>query len=511
MKLLICDDEKAILNGLQKILNWQSLGFTEIMTANKGDLALDIILKEKPALTLIDINMPVLDGLAVINEARDKGFEGDFIIISGFSEFSYAQKAISLNVTSYLCKPIDDDELLKVVESIVKKLETSSYKTSLISTFESIAIKDYLFKILDSYDEALESFGLITDDHYQILAYEKYYQKDFSTTDSFKELLDITDNIKYTSIYKDNLNLIILIGRESIDLVSRSLKYYTADVQKNSLLDNTFLYFGETVANIKYLPESYQTIKYLVNERFFCNENQHFLYSSYLRDKLLKNVISLNTPQNYADNLFKAIQSTDIENIKEQLANLMSVIKSSQLKEVETKNFLTNMFLITKNQINLYYTDIPLLTASFTNIATDIENKVFLYEISDYIFNQLSIVINTISQHSKDTIVYEIIEYIDKNFYTNLKLKAVAEHFNYNSSYFGKLFTKTFDCSFNTYLEKVRIEKSKKLLENEKLKVYEVCEIVGYNNVDYFHKKFKSIVGISPLEYRKQIINKKSS
>ncbi len=508
MKLLICDDEKAILNGLQKILDWHSLGFTEIITANKGDQALDIILKEKPSLILIDINMPVLDGLSVVSEARNNGFNGDFIIISGFSEFAYAQKAISLNVMSYLCKPIDDDELLNVVETILKKIKANSYNSALISTFETIAIKEYLFKTLDDYDETLETFGLSFDESYQILAYEKYYQKDFSATDSFKEILEITENVKYTSLHKDNLNLIILIGEESINLISRSMKYYTANIEKNSLLDNTFLYFGDTVSSLKDLHVSFKTIKNLVHERFFCSENQHFLYSSYLNEKLLKNITSLDTPQYYSNDLFKAIQCSDVDKIKDILSELTLIIKNSQIKEEETKKFLTNMFLTTKNKINLYYTDIPLLTSSFTNIATDIENKIFLYEITNYIFNQLTIVLNTITQHTKDSIVYEIVEYIDKNFYTNLKLKTVAEHFNYNSSYFGKLFNKSFDCSFNKYLELVRIEKSKKLLENEKLKVYEVCEGVGYNNVDYFHKKFKSIVGISPLEYRKQITNR---
>ncbi len=511
MKLLICDDEKAILNGLQKILDWKSLGFTEIITANKGDLALETLLLEKPTLTLIDINMPVLDGLAVIKEARNNGFEGDFIIISGFSEFSYAQKAISLNVTSYLCKPIDDEELLESVESIVAKVKTSSYKTSLISTFETIAVKECLFKILDNYDPNIELYGLQKNEHYQILAYEKYYQTDFTSSDSFKELLDVSENIKYTTLNKENINLIILIGEESINLINRAMNYYTANIQKNSLLDNTFIYFGEIVDNLEKLPSTYSKIKSLVDERFYCSENQHFLYSDYLNQKLLKNITTIGLPQNYADSIFKAIQSADIENIKNILLNLSDIIKNSQLKEDETKNFLTNMFLTTKNKINLYYTDIPLLTSSFTKIATEIENKVFLYEIIDYIFNQLSVVVNTITQHTKDSIVYEIVDYIDKNFYTNLKLKTVAEHFNYNSSYFGKLFNKTFECSFNKYLELVRIEKSKKLLENEKLKVYEVCEGVGYNNVDYFHKKFKSIVGISPLEYRKQILNYKDN
>ena len=59
--------------------------------------------------------------------------------------------------------------------------------------------------------------------------------------------------------------------------------------------------------------------------------------------------------------------------------------------------------------------------------------------------------------------------------------------------------------SFNTYLDTIRIEQAKKLLMEDKLKVYQVCEKVGYKNIDYFHSKFKKYVGVSPLNYKKQV------
>lgn len=86
----------------------------------------------------------------------------------------------------------------------------------------------------------------------------------------------------------------------------------------------------------------------------------------------------------------------------------------------------------------------------------------------------------------------------------NLKLETLAPLFGYNSAYLGKIFTKKVGKSFNSYLDRVRIEQSKILLEDETSKVYEIAERIGYKNVDYFHKKFKKYVGESPAEYRKQ-------
>lgn len=111
--------------------------------------------------------------------------------------------------------------------------------------------------------------------------------------------------------------------------------------------------------------------------------------------------------------------------------------------------------------------------------------------------------INVIGNSSRDTILDDILSYIDHNFRDNIKLETIAPLFGYNSAYLGKIFNKTVGESFNSYIDHKRIEHSKQLLLEDKLKVYEVAEQVGYKNVDYFHKKFKKYVGQSPAEFRK--------
>lgn len=106
---------------------------------------------------------------------------------------------------------------------------------------------------------------------------------------------------------------------------------------------------------------------------------------------------------------------------------------------------------------------------------------------------------------SGESVVDEMLHYIDHNYADNLKLETLAPLFGYNSAYLGKLFTKTVGESFNSYLDRIRIEHSKTLLNNQELKVYEISELVGYNNVDYFHKKFKKYVGMSPAEFRRKL------
>ena len=102
----------------------------------------------------------------------------------------------------------------------------------------------------------------------------------------------------------------------------------------------------------------------------------------------------------------------------------------------------------------------------------------------------------------QDYQIKKLIDFTHRNYHENLKLEALAELFNYNSAYLGKLFKNYTGQYFNTYLDQVRMENAKTYL-TQGLKVYRVAERVGYSNVDYFHHKFKKYVGMSPSKFRK--------
>lgn len=115
MKLFIADDEQDVREGLRYILDWSELGFYICGEGKNGADTLEQILISRPDVVLMDIRMPKLSGLEVIKQAKEAGFQGKFIILSGYSDFAYAQEAIKYGVSSYLTKPIDEDKLEKAV------------------------------------------------------------------------------------------------------------------------------------------------------------------------------------------------------------------------------------------------------------------------------------------------------------------------------------------------------------------------------------------------------------
>ncbi|MCG4580809.1 response regulator transcription factor [Clostridium cochlearium] len=125
-RIVIADDEETIRNGLKKLIESYKLNLSVIATAKDGTEAINAINKYHPEIILMDINMPFMNGLEVIKNIREKDKDVKIIIISGYSQFEYAQKALELGVFNYILKPINyrnfKDILIKAMDSYSKRM-----------------------------------------------------------------------------------------------------------------------------------------------------------------------------------------------------------------------------------------------------------------------------------------------------------------------------------------------------------------------------------------------------
>ncbi len=121
--LLIVDDEDEIRKGLRNAIDWQKAGIYLVGTAQNGSEALEMIREYLPDIVISDINMPEMDGLEMIAQAREEGYSGKFIILSGYDDFQYAQKAIRYHVDDYIIKPVVLEDLKKHVLQLKEKVE----------------------------------------------------------------------------------------------------------------------------------------------------------------------------------------------------------------------------------------------------------------------------------------------------------------------------------------------------------------------------------------------------
>ena len=158
--VFIADDEQNIREGLKYIVDWEDLGFHICGEASNGEEALYCILQQNPSLVLLDVRMPKMYGTDVIRIAREKGYKGKFIFLSGYSDFTYAQTAIRYGVNFYLTKPIDEDELLQALHTIKQELSEERSKSDNFELFRHKAKNVILHEIVTGTYEPTASTAL---------------------------------------------------------------------------------------------------------------------------------------------------------------------------------------------------------------------------------------------------------------------------------------------------------------------------------------------------------------
>lgn len=511
-KLYIADDESAIRDGLKLLVNWQELGYEICGEAATGTDALSGIRLSSPDLVLMDIRMPGLLGLDVIGTLVSEGFAGRFIILSGYSDFKYAQTAMKFNVRHYLTKPIDEDELVTAVREISSALDEEQTKRTKTEFFRAKSKRELIINILDGtidysqLDADELGFGASC---YQIVAYESFSLTNSGMPYRFADLFKAAGNSGQTCTFEHleykHHNLLLLIGDSGIERLKRFLAHYESVPEKNSPLDTLFIAYGCPVTELSDLHTSYEQACELLGRRFFCVQGQHVLSF----DDLPSFQNSMQALENsrisgYTAELTDYLQTFNRRKVAEALYSLEEYLYQVNADISAVKLFLADLYLQIKETMTHRYSTVTLPFESNSNIIGFISNCNYLYEIITYFSKQFEGIMNSIGNSSRDSVMDDIVYYIEHNYHTNLKLEIIASLFGYNSSYLGKIFNKTVGESFNTYVDRIRINHAIELLNSGDLKVYEIADRVGYRNVDYFHKKFKKYVGCSPAEYRKK-------
>lgn len=502
--VLIADDEKNIREGIKYLLDWESLDFSITAEAATGDQALREILQNSPDVVLMDICMPGMLGLEVVRRVREEGYHGKIIILSGYSDFNYAKEAIRYGVQDYLTKPIDEDILQESLLTIRKQLDASRAATDTSKHYRQKAydaiIRDLLLGNTEKSHLNLEELHLNAS-IFQVAIYTKYRHNTGDSAYCFSDLLRVTnqDNNSYDNIILDNHEVLLLKGEYAIQKFNNFLECSA------SPLDSLFITYGRCVTSLEEIHSSYQEAKQLLSRRFFCQENQHTIGYSELPPLIgSAPVINDELLEKYVAKLLNYIQSFNRNMLAETLQELQALLYDASDPIDSIKLFLTDMFLRIKEQMNLLYSNSTIPSPSNADIIRTVEEKFYLYEILRFFTEQFEVIMSSIGNFTRDSVLDDILHYINHNYVSNITLESIAPLFGYNSSYLGKIFSKRMGENFNSYVDHIRIEKSKELLLNEDIKVYSIAEKVGYRNVDYFHIKFKKYVGQSPAEFRKK-------
>ncbi len=209
--VIICDDERIIREGLKSSIQWSDYNFNEVLLAKDGEEALELIHLNHPLLVIIDIRMPKINGIQLLENIKDISCEK--IILSSYDDYEYMKAGIQHKVTDYLLKPINQQELKQILNKIYEKYDDQEEKVD-IEVFKPLKEVDY--------------------DDYYVNKIIQYILKHYHDKQSVKEMLSQFDASEsyLMRIFKQEVGITILdyLNRyrvfKSLHLLEHHYKHY---------------------------------------------------------------------------------------------------------------------------------------------------------------------------------------------------------------------------------------------------------------------------------------------
>lgn len=536
IKLMIVDDEQIILDGIKDSIDWNSIGIKVVGTATNGFDALDMARRLCMDVIITDIKMPGLNGLELIKEINKFKPGIRVILISAYEQFDFAQEAIALGALSYITKPLKKqkiiDEVLKARDSILAERQDTDNRNRLEEQYlENLPIirEHYLNNLImgrtntsSDFRKQFDAYGIdINEAGIGVFVFKidniENSSKEGLEKDAQITYLKISQRIKeqLPTYYKrvifqshDNEVVTIYNSTESSDII-KDITVCAEDI-KNVLKREAGISISAGVGRI--YPSlgdaalSYQEARKALNYRLVYGNNT-VLYIDYVEMKewkhthLFSNINEVLT--NIQDVLWTGKSDEVIKLIDKTMSGVLNYkgIPYHYIQQVYCQ--LLSVLLRTIYEMNimpeeLYGTSIHLYEELF---------KRNTFEEADLWYRDLVIrvckAINEKKAARVSNVISSAIEYIKKNCNRDLSLSEVADKVNLNPSYFSRLFKEEAGTQFVEYVRIAKMDLAKELLKKSSKKIYEICEELGYVNVQYFSTVFKNTVGMTPNEYKK--------
>mgnify|MGYP001328512341 CR=1 FL=1 len=518
MKLLIVDDELQIRMGLAEEINWKEMGITDVLTSKNGVEAIELCEKFKPEIVITDIHMPGIDGLELSRQVSKLYEPIEIIILSGFSEFDYAKKAIQYGVNAYLLKPIEIDELVDVVKSSIQSVQTYydlSKNRKVYNHFNRVnRLKKMLAKGEVFTAQELKEFKKTAElDHFEQVVAGTFVVDDVARDNNnqlgiyLQSILDdFFKEISHRILYWDETKLLFLMSFRSAVGYERSKRQLIDQLENiniivKSQLNNSLSLTLSALGEIHRIPSLFNECYQAVDHRLYLGVQQ-VIFTEFVESNKKILVSPLNTAE-----LKRIIEIFEYKEIHNYLLKVFNDVRELKVTSTDfVRSLCSNIRIILIEtlsekgiEIEEYITDCPCL---FERIPA----YVSIDQYFDWVDNLYFLMVGKLDQLSGRQLsraIVQAIDYIENHYNEEINLKLIALHTGRSKNYLCSLFKKEMGISFVEYLNKIRVEQAKRKLRNTDEMIFEIAASVGYSDYKYFSTVFKKYTDLSPQEYRK--------
>lgn len=538
IRVVIADDEVKVCKLICGLIDWKTVDMEIVGVANNGIEALELIKTLQPDLMITDIRMPGCDGLELINRGKQIKKDIDFIIISGYNHFEYAQSAIKYGVSDYLLKPIKKNELLDTLNRIREKYRQ---RTEQLSNEEQMKIR-----MQNDSDKLRCGFFIekllykgINAEEFEIEKCNKDYH--FKFQPGYFQVFIVKLDCEYADLFESTIRILedkiaqILRGFLKSECFDMEICFrgcraycvlnYSDNNKKNvrkqlkSGLDELIVQrsvfdkievtigLGSAERDINQLKASLGAAESAIEQRLI-EGTQKLIEDIPMQDSSL---CSDGLLADLTRGMEIALEISDSNGVVAAIEQLRDKIlnKSSASISIAGEEILR----LVEEACSIYLT-------ALRNCKFNIENAEQFYEnftlhadlcssalqLFTYLSRVISESVYVVIEDRKQADIKPIRtakQYIQQNYMNPISLKEVSAVVGFNDSYFSSLFKKESGQNFLEYLSEVRMNKAKELLKETDLSIAVICQKVGYIDLKHFTKCFKKYSGLKPNEFRK--------
>lgn len=509
MKAVIVEDEILIREGLCDLMGKMFPEISILGVAGNGQEGLACIEKCAPDLVITDIKMPVMDGLEMLSRMQERGISAKVIVLTAYSEFSYAQRAVKLGVCDYVIKPVMVQEFVQTIRKIQNLCEQEQKRTpdemgSLENIVSSLLYGVSSIREDEKTEEFLEQkYGITKDMPFiELLAYmgEAFEDGREKKRREMRRLLE-RKGLKYALVDMeyDKAILALLYGYSSRQETER---WYQSQIlfQKRGKQEREVSYGMIEVAGAAAIREGYHKLLPYMDWNIVLGDD---VLISHPRIADIQTEICI-YPVELENQVKIAICMGEKEKMRETAEKFHRYFLNGQVyspKEIKESyiRFQWSILNIAKEVgcIDYQSVDQKKLLDQVMNAKTEGELK----KTFDMLFSHMDVAEK--GTEALSLAVKKAQSMIHEFYADGITLNEIADRLGLTQEYLGAQFHKELGENFSTYIRNYRLAKAKELLIGTQLKLYEISEKVGYTDGKYFARVFKECVGLSPAEYRK--------
>lgn len=506
MTAVIVEDEVRIREGICKLLGKIFPEITVSAMAENGLEGLAFIEYYKPDLVITDIRMPGLDGLEMLTKAQALNLFPKVIVLTAYSEFSYAQQAVRLGVTDYLVKPIVVQEFTQTVRKVQSIWEQEQKRAP-----ETIANAQNIISRLLHSDDALEpDMELFLEKRYRlwpdepILLLPVCLGEGFSglrgpTRRELENILGQWEGLRFSvvDIEYDRTVLALAFGYGSRE---RFEAWYASHVRWQNGKGDAEAACGIIEApGLGRIREFYRTLMDYLDWMIPLGEGALISYPRIAQTRTEVCVY----PMDLESQMKTSLCAGDIPHVRKAAAQFHRYFTSTVYAPGEIKEsyirFLWAFLNVAKEVGILDSREID--QRELLDQVMEAKTAGQLLKPFEFLFSRM----RTAAPDTGGTsLAVKKAQSMIHEFYADgITLGEIANRLNMSQEYLGAQFHKEVGEPFSVYIRNIRMAKAKELLIGTQLKQYEIARRVGYSDPKYFARVFRECEGTTPAEYRK--------